>query len=358
MTFLLPILLYAASLPAAADYRLETVATGFDYPWCVAFLPDRTMLVTELGGRLLRVTPEGGRTPVEGVPPVYRASQGGLFDVLPDRGFATNGIVFLSYAEGTPDANRTAVARARLDGDALRDLEVIFRVTPDKDTPVHYGGRLIQLPDDSLLLTTGDGFDYREAAQDLGSQLGKTVRFNADGTPAAGNPFADAPYVWTYGHRNPQGLVRAADGTVYLHEHGPRGGDEVNRLEGGGNYGWPAVTFGLDYNGAFVSPFTEWPGMVQPIYQWTPSIAPSGAAIYAGSAFPPWRGDLFVGALVNRDIRRLDIEDGRIVGEEIIASELDARIRDVRTGPDGELYFLTDGEDGRLMRIVPAAAAP
>lgn len=356
MKSLLPILLLAVALPAAAQYRLETVATGFDYPWCIAFLPDGSMLVSELGGTLQRVARSGERRPVSGVPAVYRAGQGGLFDVLPDADFAANGIVYLSYAEGTPDANRTAVARARLTGDTLSEVKVIFRVSPDKDTPVHYGGRLLQLADGSLLLTTGDGFDYREAAQDLGSQLGKTVRFGPSGAAAAGNPFSVAPYVWTYGHRNPQGLAQAPNGDVYLHEHGPRGGDEVNRLERGENYGWPAITYGLDYNGAIVSPYTEWPGMVQPLHYWVPSIAPSGAAFYSGTAFPEWRGDLFVGGLVSRDIRRLDMDAGRIVAEEPIAGDLGARIRDVRAGPSGELWFLTDGENGALMRIVPDPA--
>lgn len=354
---LLPILLLMSALSASAQHRVETVLADLDFPWCVAFLPDGTLLVTELAGRLLRVTPSGERKPIAGVPAVYRASQGGLFDVLPDADFANNSVVYLSYAEGTPDANRTAVARATLDGDTLRDVEVIFRVSPDKDTPVHYGGRLLQLPDRSLLLTTGDGFDYREAAQDPGSQLGKTVRFDTAGAPARGNPFAEAPYVWTYGHRNPQGLASAPDGGVYLHEHGPRGGDEVNRLEAGGNYGWPAVTHGLDYNGAIVSPYSEWPGMIAPLHYWVPSIAPSGAAIYSGTAFPQWRGDLFVGALVGGDVRRLDIEDGRVVADESIATVTGGRIRDVRSGADGELYFLTDGENGALLRIVPEAAA-
>ncbi len=351
----LALCLLATAMPLAAgaqDYRLETVATGLDMPWCVAFLPDGGFLVTELGGTLRRIGADGEASePVTGVPPVYRRSQGGLFDVLPDPDFASNAILYLSYAEGPPDSNATAVARGRLTGDSLSDVEVIFRVEPRKDTPVHYGGRMAFLPDGTLLLTTGDGFDYRESAQDVGSLLGKVVRINRDGTPAEGNPFAGSPYVWSYGHRNPQGLAVSTDGTVYLHEHGPKGGDEVNIVEPGANYGWPAITYGLDYNGAYVSPFTELPGMRQPIHVWTPSIAPSGLALYEGDLFPEWRGNLFVGALVNRDLRRLVLRDGEVTDEEVLFADIDERVRDVRAGPDGAIYFLTEGEPGRLWRI-------
>ncbi|HKL63701.1 MAG TPA: PQQ-dependent sugar dehydrogenase, partial [Woeseiaceae bacterium] len=228
---------------------------------------------------------------------------------------------------------------------------VIFTVEPEKDTPQHYGGAMAWLGDGTLLLTTGDGFDYREAAQDLDSQMGKVVRMNPDGTPAEGNPFPEAPYVWSYGHRNPQGLSVAADGTVWLHEHGPKGGDEVNIVEPGVNYGWPVITYGLDYNGAYVSPFTEMEGMAQPLHVWTPSIAPSGLTVYEGAPFPEWRGDLFAGALVGKDVRRLDVEGGEIVGEEVLFGEIGERIRDVATGPDGAIYILAEGEPGTLWRV-------
>lgn len=347
--------LIATTVLPAAEYRLETVAEGLDYPWCVAFLPDRSMLVTELGGRLRRVEPDGALgAPIAGVPPVYRKSQGGLFDVLPHPDFAINHTLYLSYAEGTPGDNGTAVTRARLAGDVLEDLSVIFRVASRKDTPVHYGGRMAFRADGTLLLTTGDGFDYREAAQDQSSQLGKVLRMTADGHPAPGNPFADAPYVWTYGHRNPQGLAIDRAGVVWLHDHGPRGGDEVNVIEPGNNYGWPAITHGIDYSGALISPYQAWPGMVAPVYQWTPSIAPSGLAVYEGALFPAWRGDLFVGALVAREVRRLDLEHGAVVAEERLFSELETRIRDLRNGPDGALYVVTDGPGGRILKAVPA----
>ncbi len=356
MRKLLLTVLLVASLPAgiqAADYRLETVAEGLANPWSLALLPDGGMLVTERAGQLRRVSAAGvvGQ-PVAGVPAVYFAGQGGLHDVVLHPAFSQDSFIYLSYAEGTPDENGTAVARARLVGDMLEDFEVIFRVAPRKDTPVHYGARMAFLADGSLLVTTGDGFDYREAAQDLSSGLGKVIRINDDGSPAAGNPFPDAPYVWSYGHRNPQGLAISKDGVIYLHEHGPRGGDEVNIVRPGVNYGWPAITYGVDYNGAYVSPYTEWEGMQQPIHYWVPSIAPSGLAVYEGEIFAEWQGDLFVGALVNEEVRRLDIENGEVVREEPLFSEIDARIRDIRSGPDGTLYIIVDGDPGKIVKVV------
>ncbi len=345
------------SLSAVAEeYRLETLASELSNPWCLAFLPDGSMLVTERAGQLRRVSRSGEiGQPIVGVPEVYFAGQGGLHDVILHPGFADNSMVYLSYAEGTADDNGTTVARARLKNDTLEELEVVFRVSPRKDTPVHYGARMVFLPDGTLLVTTGDGFDYREAAQDISSGLGKIIRINDDGSPAAGNPFPESPFVWSYGLRNPQGLAVSADGVVYLHEHGPRGGDEVNVIKPGVNYGWPAITFGIDYNGAYVTPYTEWEGMEQPIYYWVPSIAPSGLAIYEGDLFPEWQGDLFVGALVDKEVRRLDMKNSKVVNEESLFGELDARIRDLREGPDGALYIVTDGDPGKIVRVVRAA---
>lgn len=344
-----------AAFAEAADYRLETLAGGLDHPWSLAFLPGGSMLVTERAGQLRRVHPDGALSaPIAGVPQVYHEGQGGLFDVVLHPRFAENRLIFLSYAEGRPGDNRTAIARARLAERALEDVRTVFRVQSRKHAPTHYGGRMAFLPDETLLVTVGEGYDLRNEAQKLASQLGKTLRMNADGSPAPDNPFPNAPYVWTYGHRNPQGLVVARDGRVYLHEHGPRGGDELNVLEAGGNYGWPAVTHGLDYTGAYVSPFTHREGMRAPQRVWTPAIAPSGFAIYEGDLFPEWNGDLFVGALVTREVRRIDLEDGRIAGEESLLSELGERIRDVRAGPDGALYVLTDSTHGRIVRVLPA----
>jgi len=350
--------LFLLATPALARYELVTVAGPLSYPWGIAFLPGGELLVTERSGTLRRIGTDGTiSAPLGGVPEVFFRGQGGLLDVALDPHFAENGLVYLSYAHGNAEANATQIARGRLAATGLEDLEVIFTVQPTKDTPQHYGGVLAFMRDGTLLVTTGDGFVYREAAQDRHSQLGKTIRINADGSMPADNPFADDPAaaaVWTWGHRNPQGLaVDPSTGTVYQHEHGPRGGDELNRLEPGRNYGWPAVTFGLDYTGARVSPYSELPGMEPPLKYWVPSIAPSGLAVYQGDAFPEWRGSLFVGALVDREVRRLTLENGAVTGEEPLFAELGERIRNVRVGPDDRLYLLTDSEQGRVIRVEP-----
>lgn len=344
----------------ASDYRLETVASKLHHPWSVVQLPGGSFLVTERRGRLLHIAPDGSRRALSGVPPTYVAGQGGFFDVILHPRFASNRLLYLAFASGGPDGNATTVLRARLAGHALIDSEQLLRVSPLKDTPQHYGGRMAFLPDGTLLLTTGEGFDYREAAQDPDSELGKVLRINEDGTVPADNPRTGAGQrrIWTLGHRNPQGLaVNSATGQVWLHEHGPRGGDELNLLQPGANYGWPAITYGIDYSGARISPYDTWPGMEQPRHSWTPSIAPSGLAVYEGERFPEWRGDLFLGALVDRDLRRLEVENGRIVSETVLFENLDERIRDVRSAADGYLYLLTDSENGRLLRIRAAEGA-
>ena len=307
--------------------------------------------MTELEGSLRRIdaTGEVGE-PLGNVPAVYFAGQGGLFDVVLHPQFENNRLVYLSFAEGSPGDNGTAVARGRLVGDALQDVEVVFRNFTRKDTAVHYGGRMAFLPDGTLLLTTGDGFDYREAAQDVGSGLGKVLRMNDDGSAAADNPFPGSPYVYSYGHRNPQGLAVSSRGEIWLHEHGPRGGDELNRIEAGVNYGWPAITYGVDYSGAIISPYTEREGMAQPEKYWVPSIAPSGLSVYEADLFPGWRGDLLLGALVDREVRRIDLANGAMAGEEALFEDLEARVRDVRVGPDGALYVLLPD---RIVRITP-----
>jgi len=347
-------LLSLSTAALAEEYRLETWVDGLSLPWCIAFLPDDSALITELGGRLKQVDPTGESvTEIGNVPSVYFAGQGGLFDVLLHPDFSENHLIYLSFAEGRPGDNGTAVARGRLAGDRLEDVEIIFRNFTRKDTPVHYGGRLAFMADGTLLLTTGDGFDYRESAQDVTSGLGKVLRMNDDGTPAQDNPFPESPYVYAYGLRNPQGLVVADSGVIWLHEHGPRGGDELNRIEAGVNYGWPAITYGVDYSGAVISPYTEWEGMAQPEYYWVPSIAPSGLAVYEGDLFPGWTGDLFIGALVDREVRRLDLSGGQVIAEEALFSGLDARIRDVRNGPGRTLYILTPDS---VVRVWPASS--
>ena len=343
----------------AVEYQVETVAEGLSHPWCIAFLPDGDYLVTEKSGQLRRVSASGEVSePLDGVPETYFAGQGGIFDVVLDPDFASNQTIYLSFAHGTPEANGTRIVSATLDHSAITDVTPIFTVDPLKDTPVHYGGKLAFLEDGTLLLTTGDGFNFREAPMDPFSLMGKTVRVNTDGTIPDDNPWADGteahPAVWTLGHRNPQGLiVDPTTGQVWLHEHGAQGGDELNLLKPTANYGWPATTHGKNYSGAYVSPFKTAPGIEPPVTHWTPSIAPSGMILYRGDAFPEWQGDIFVGALVDREVRRLTLSGTEIASEEPVFSELEARIRDVREGPDGFIYLLTDGESGKVLRVKP-----
>jgi glucose/arabinose dehydrogenase len=342
-------------------YKLTEIAKNLDHPWSMAFLPDGSMLVTERVGRL-RLIKDGLLQPqaIGGVPQVHTGGQAGLFDVVLHPKFAQSGILYLTYAAGTKAANGTEVARARFDGSALRDVRVIFKAMPLKDTDNHYGGRMAFLPDGTFALTIGEGFEYREAAQDLGSDLGKIVRLKDDGSVPADNPFIGQrgvrPEIYTWGHRNEQGLLYdAKSGRLWETEHGPRGGDELNLIVAGKNYGWPVITYGMDYSGAYVSPYTERPGLEQPVIYWTPSIAPSGLALYRGDQFPAWDGDLFVGALAFKHLRRVHLDaDGGVVSQEQLLNVLHARIRDVRVGPDGYLYVCTDEIDGRVLRLEPA----
>lgn len=341
-------LMLAFGLPAmaATPLKVETVVEGLSAPWAFDFLPDGRILVTERAGQL-RVIADGKlqETPIRGVPAVHHAGQGGLLDVLVDRDFASNQRLFLSFAHRDSGGNATRVVSARLDGEALVDLRELFTASPRQRTAVHYGGRLLQLPDAQLMLTLGDGFNYREDAQKPDSHHGKIVVF-----PIAGGE----PLTWSLGHRNVQGLVRdPASGAIYAHEHGPRGGDEINRIERGANYGWPVATFGVDYSGAVISPFSSRPGMVDPLLVWTPSIAPSGMALYGGDLFPAWRGDLFVSALAGRQLVRVRLGAGE-PEQEVLLTERRERLRDVAEGPDGALWVLTDSTRAKLLRLTPA----
>jgi len=344
-----------------STYKVEPIASGLDHPWSLAFLPDGGMLVIERNAGL-RVVRNGKLDPkrLDGLPPAYIQNQGGYFDVVLDPAYASNGLIYVAYAEGSDDANHTAIARARFDGTALHDVTVIFRNTPEKDTTAHYGGRMVFLPDGTLLLTTGDGFEYREQAQDLSSGLGKIIRIDTSGNAPADNPFVGQAganaRVWSYGHRNQQGLARdPVTGRIFQTEHGALSGDEVNVIEKGANYGWPIATYSVDYSGAVISPFTEKEGTVQPIAVWKPErFAPSGLAVYRGTLFPQWDGDLLAGSLAEMRVDRLDLDDtGKVVGWQRLFTELQTRIRDVRTGPDGAVYLLTDEEDGKILKVTP-----
>lgn len=360
------LLLLSAAPAIAQDHtaEAETVAGGLDHPWSMTFLPDGSVLVTERAGRL-RLVRDGElvEAPVEGTPSVFNDRQAGLLDVVLHPDFDDNRYVYLVFSQGNAALNRTAIARGRLNADAtaLEDTETIFRAEATKPGGAHYGGRLLFLEDGTMLVTIGEGFIRAGQAQDPTNHFGTVVRLTEDGEPAPGNPFADGEdgdeAVWSYGHRNPQGIaIEPHSGDVWLHEHGPRGGDEINRVVAGANYGWPVRSNGSHYDGGDIPDHSDDDGFTHPILFWTPSIAPSGMAFYDGEDFTGWQGDLFVGALAGSHLRRVDLEDGEIVGEEELLTDLGFRIRDVRMGPDGHLYILTDepGPDGALMRVVPA----
>ena len=344
---------------ASREHRFQVVpvATGLEHPWAVAFLPGGDMLVTERPGRLLRLGADGGARPVGGLPPVTAVGQGGLMDLTLDPGFADNRRIYFSYTEQVEGGWRTAVARAELSGDRLVSVRRIFAMNRASSDGRHFGSRLAFVADGDLLVTVGDR-GQRDRAQDPSDHAGSVLRMRPDGSPsprttALAIPGA-APEVFTFGHRNPQGLaVHPATGAVWIHEHGPRGGDEINILRGGANYGWPVVTHGREYAGGSIGIGTEAPGMEPPLLNWTPSIAPSGMAFYTGTEFPHWRGDLFVGALVGRHLRRVVLRGGAIAAQEVLLEDRRRRIRDVRQGPDGRLWLLTDEPSGALYRIEP-----
>lgn len=345
----------------ADDYRIETLVEGLEHPWSLAFLPDGRMLVTERVGRLRLIEADGHlqKEPVAGLPEAFIAAQAGLMEVALDPDYPDNRWLYLSYAHGDVEANNTRLIRARLVGDELRDVEVLFTAQPLKAGAAHYGGRIAFLADKTLVLTLGDGFDWREQAQNPSNHLGKIVRLNRDGSVPRDNPLLGqedaAPEIYSLGHRNVQGIVfDIENGRLYSHEHGPRGGDELNLIQPGQNYGWPLATFGIDYTGARISPYTELPGLVAPLLHWTPSVAPSSLTLYRGALFPEWQGDLFASTLAERSVRRIRVRDGMLAGEEVLFEELGERLRDVRSGPDGALYLLTDNAEGRLLRVVPA----
>jgi glucose/arabinose dehydrogenase len=345
-----------------ATFRVVEIVGGLEHPWGMAFLPDGDLLITERPGRL-RILRDGALNPapLEGVPEVYASGQGGLLDVALDPDFATNQLVYLSYAAEGDHGAGTRVARARLSDGRLEDLQVIFEgLMVDSDH--HFGSRLGFDRDGFLFVTLGER-GRSKRAQDLDALAGKVVRLHPDGSVPADNPFvgrADAaPEVFSYGHRNPQGLaIHPETGRVWVEEHGPLGGDEVNVARAGVNYGWPVITYGRAYSGLPIGEGSEKEGMAQPLHYWVPSISPSGMAFYQGDAFPQWQGDLFVGALSGELLARLELDGERVVEEERLLDGVLGRIRDVRVGPDGYLYLLTDESDGGLYRLEPAEEVP
>jgi aldose sugar dehydrogenase len=348
--------------PVNGAVRVQTVARGLEHPWALALLADGRMLVTERPGRV-RIVERDGRLsePLAGVPRVQARGQGGLLDVALDPRFADTRLVYLAYAEpGEGRTAGTAVARGRLGEDRLEDVRVIYQQQPKVEGANHFGSRLVFARDGTLFVTQGERFDYRDQAQDLSSGLGKIVRINPDGSVPSDNPFVSRtgarPEIWSYGHRNVQGAaLHPQTGQLWTVEHGARGGDELNRPEAGKNYGWPVISYGVHYSGAKIGDGTAKLGMEQPLYYWDPVIAPSGMLFYTGDAFPEWQGSILIGSLRPGLLVRLTLADGRVTREERYLSDLGERIRDVRQGPDGLLYLLTDSRDGRILRVLPAA---
>lgn len=350
-------LIIAAPTPAkAADYDLTMLVDGLDSPWALAFLPNGDMLVSELTGAL-RIIRNGKLVsePVANVPDSTYGGQGGLMDIALHPDFETNQLLYLSLSVGTAQASALRVVRARFTDSALEDVSTVFEAAPKKNGLVHYGARMTFLDDKSLIIGVGDGFDLREQAQNKANHFGTMVRVTDSGKVPSDNPFiadeAAQPEIYSIGHRNPQSIVQdPQSGLIYATEHGPRGGDELNLIEAGKNYGWPIATFGIDYSGARISPYTQYEGMTQPLVQWTPSIAPAGMTLYRGTQFADWQGDIFVTSLVFNYAVRVDMENGQAVGQEIMFREIGDRLRDIRSGPDGALYILSEGENGKLWR--------
>lgn len=352
--------------PLAKGWRSVTIAEGISHPWGMAWLPDGRLLVTSKGGTLYMLNGKKfDPVPMEGLPAVFTGGQAGLLDISVHPSDKKDVRVYMTMATGTAEANRTTLVQGIFDGKRVHSIKTLFRVQPDKSGGQHFGSRMVWLPDNTLLMSVGDGGNpplkigdilAREQAQNLATHQGSILHLTDTGKAAPGNPLARRPgaqpEIWSYGHRNIQGMARDAAGRVWATEHGPRGGDELNLIEGGQNYGWPLQTYGLDYRTS--EPVGKWEaaGMTSPKVAWVPSPAPSGLAYYSGSQFPQWRGSLFSGSLAAMDVRRIGLDkDGKVTGQERMP--IGQRVRDVRQGPDGHLYLITDEDNGKLMTLVP-----
>lgn len=352
----------------ANGIRTEVIAQNLDHPWAVAFIDSKRMLVTERSGNL-RLVQAGSApsAPITGLPKIEAGGQGGLLDVITDSKFASNRTIYFCYSEEANaktggNGNSTALASARLSDDSkrLEQVKILFSQQPKFNSRAHFGCRIVENTDGTLFLTLGDRFSRMQDAQTLNTHHGKIIRINKDGSIPANNPYVGKagalPEIWSIGHRNVQGATLGPDGQLWTHEHGPQGGDEINRPQAGKNYGWPVITYGENYGGGKIGEGqTSKSGMEQPLHQWTPSIAPSGMAFLRSDKYgKAWQGNLFVGSLKFRYLARLEIKDGKVVREERLLPDIEQRIRDVREGPDGLLYVLTDEGRGQLLRLLPA----
>ncbi|MAJ87662.1 MAG: PQQ-dependent sugar dehydrogenase [Cellvibrionales bacterium TMED148] len=357
--FLAAIVFCCPITKASENFIIETIASDLDHPWSIAVLSNNEFLFTEGTGRLRHVV--DGKldpSPVKGIPPVLFEGQGALSDVVLHPEFDINRYLYLSFSEtdsADSDLNTLRVIRGKFENGVFSEAFTVFSATPLRKQVLHYGARMLFLPDGTLLITVGDAFNHREDAQRLDNHFGKVIRINDDGSVPRDNPYVGhnsaLPEIWTYGHRNMQGLALGSDGKlIFEHEHGPKGGDELNILKPGLNYGWPAITYGIDYSGALISPFTKKKGMEQPIKHWVPSIAPSSMVFYDKDMFPGWKGSLLLSALVPGDVRRLSIRGERLVAEEVLFEHL-GRVRHINIAHNGSLLMLTDGSNGKLIRV-------
>lgn len=339
------------------DFILEKIIDKLENPWSIAFLPlDEGILISERPGRLNLYTEES-LIPITGLPEIAATGQGGLLDVIIDPDFKENKFIYFSFSEPGPGGYSTAVARANLLEDELSNVEIIFRASPKSFGSIHFGSRLAFDSDGILYITLGERGGMTNA-QNLQHHGGSVIRIHSDGRIPTDNPFFNKqsvlPEIFSFGHRNAQGMAfDKKTGLLWLHEHGSKGGDEVNILKAGANFGWPLVTFGINYNGTIISAETEKPGIENPVIFWVPSIAPSGMTFYYGDKFPEWQGNIFIGTLAGQHLRRLVVKGGSIIHQEVLLHKEIGRIRDVRTGPDGSLYFLTDAKNGALYKISP-----
>lgn len=357
LKILLPILFFSINI--FSEYKFETILSNLDDAWSFEFLSEDKIIYTEMPGKLkIASLSDGSVVTLRNVPKVQYASQGGLSEVVLDPDFESNKKIYLSYSAKNSDGKSTLyLMSAELNEDSLENNKIIFEAKAPRRIPVHLGAKIAFLEDGTILLASGDGFDHREKAQTLDNHFGKIIRINKDGTIPTNNPFVDVegalPDIYSYGHRNMQGLIVTKSGQIFEHEHGPRGGDEMNLIEPSLNYGWPAITYGIDYSGAVISPFTEKEGMEQPLFHWTPSIAPSDMIFYEGNRYPKLTNSFLVTALVSKDVKKVTFSESGKELQESLFSELNSRLRNIQASPDGLIYLMTDGPGGKLIKVVP-----
>ena len=357
LKILFPILFFSINI--FSEYKFETILSNLDDAWSFEFLSEDKIIYTEMPGKLkIASLSDGSVVTLRNVPKVQYASQGGLSEVVLDPDFESNKKIYLSYSAKNSDGKSTLyLMSAELNEDSLENNKIIFEAKAPRRIPVHLGAKIAFLEDGTILLASGDGFDHREKAQTLDNHFGKIIRINKDGTIPTNNPFVDVegalPDIYSYGHRNMQGLIVTKSGQVFEHEHGPRGGDEMNLIEPSLNYGWPAITYGIDYSGAVISPFTEKEGMEQPLFHWTPSIAPSDMIFYEGNRYPKLKNSFLVTALVSKDVKQVTFSESGKEVQESLFSELNSRLRNIQASPDGLIYLMTDGPRGKLIKVVP-----